>query len=65
MGKIINHKGHHGGRYDDPHGVTAPKEQPDWSSLTDDEWGYSTIFPRSTPAETIKKKYAERGMDQV
>lgn len=25
LGKIFKHKGHHGGRYDDPHGVTAPK----------------------------------------
>lgn len=23
---LFRHKGHHGGRYDDPHGVTAPKK---------------------------------------
>lgn len=25
---LFRHKGHHGGRYDDPHGVTAPKSAP-------------------------------------
>lgn len=50
---------------DKAHHPARRVDKPDWSSLTDAEHGFATIFNRNTPAHVIKQKYAERGMDQV
>lgn len=66
QGKPVTHKGHHGGRYDDPHGVTAPSSGGGHLSVgrymgsVGDQHFYSAESTGGDSTDSISQTYPQR-----